>query len=202
MSDVSINLPSKDGDPTWEAAYLLPAQGRWTEEDFLKFQTNRMAELVNGRLEILPMPNLKHQSLVVWLFDSLRAAVPERGLVLFAPLPIRLFAGTLREPDLLYIAPENLPSSNVEYPSHIDLAVEVVSQGSEAHKRDYVDKRADYARAGVSEYWIVDPQEQHVIVLALQDGIYQELGTFRPGQIATSKLLSAWSVNVEQLFRP
>jgi Uma2 family endonuclease len=200
MSSIFINLPSKDGEPTWEAAYLLPEQGRWTEEDFFKFHTNRMAELVNGRLEILPMPNLKHQKLVMWLLDSIRVAVPDGGLVLFAPLPVRLFAGRIREPDLLYISPEHLPAAHAQYPTRIDLAIEIVSEGSDAHKRDYEDKRDDYAQAGVAEYWIVDPQEQHVIVMTLRNSSYQELGTFKPGQTAKSQLLPTWSVNVEHLL--
>lgn len=49
MSQLPINLPSKDGEPTWEAAYFFPPQGRWSEELFLQFHTNLMAELVNGR---------------------------------------------------------------------------------------------------------------------------------------------------------
>ncbi len=63
VSDVSISLPSKEGEPTWEAAYLLPTQGCWTEVEFFKFHTNRMAELVDGSLEILPMPLPGHNPL-------------------------------------------------------------------------------------------------------------------------------------------
>lgn len=201
MSETSFNLPSKVGEPTWEAAYLLPTQGQWTEEDFLKFHTNRMAELVDGRLEVLPMPTLKHQKLLKWLFKDLERWVERQGgLVLFAPLPVRLFPGRIREPDLLYIARENVPAADVAYPSRIDLALEIVSEGVDSRERDYVAKRADYARAGVAEYWIVDPQEQHVMLLTLVDGSYQEHGTFRPGQTVTSQLLPAWSVAVDQLF--
>ena len=201
MSDTSIKLPSKVGDPTWEAAYLLPTQGQWTEEDFLKFHTNRMAELVDGSLEVLPTPTLKHQKLLKRLLKGLESAVEQQGgLTLFAPLPVRLFPGRIREPDLLYISPDNMPAADVEYPARIDLAVEIVSEGTDAHRRDYVEKRADYARAGISEYWIVDPFELHVIVLSLSGESYHELGTFRPGQIATGKLLADWSVDVQRLF--
>ena len=201
MSDASINLPSKVGEPTWEAAYLLPTQGNWTEEDFFKFHTNRMAELVDGSLEVLPMPTLKHQKLLKWLLKDLEIAVERHGgLVLFAPLPVRLFAGRIREPDLLYIKHENLPAADIEYPTRIDLAVEVVSEGLDAHRRDYEEKRADYARAGVAEYLIVDPFEQHVIVLSLLEGSYQEIGKFKPGQTAAGRLLPTWSVDVEQLL--
>ena len=201
MSNVLPRLPSKDGEPAWEAAYLLPLQGRWSEEDFLKFHTTQMAELVNGRLEILPMPTLKHQRLLKLLLGAMETASPPGGLVLFAPLPIKLFPGTIREPDLLYISPENLPTADADYPTKIDLAIEIVSEGLEARKRDYKDKRLDYAKAGVFEYWIVDPKDQTVTVLVLVGDCYNDHGLFVSGQTATGKLLSKLSVDVEALMR-
>ncbi len=201
MSNVLPRLPSKDGEPAWEAAYLLPLQGRWSEEDFLKFHTTQMAELVNGRLEILPMPTLKHQRLLKLLLGAMENASPPGGLVLFAPLPTKLFPGTIREPDLLYISPEHLPPADADYPTKIDLAIEIVSDGMEARKRDYEDKRLDYAKAGVSEYWIVDPKDQTVTVLVLVGDCYNDHGRFASGQTATGKLLSKLSVDVEALMR-
>ena len=201
MSNVLPRLPSRDGEPAWEAAYLLPLQGRWLEEDFLKFHTTQMAELVNGRLEILPMPTLKHQRLLKLLLAAMETAAPQGGLVLFAPLPTKLFPGTIREPDLLYISPEHLPTPDADYPTKIDLAIEIVSDGMEARKRDYEDKRLDYAKAGVSEYWIVDPQDQTVTVLVLVGDCYDDHGRFVRGQTATGKLLSKFTVDVDALMR-
>jgi Uma2 family endonuclease len=201
MSATIPQIPSANGEPAWEAAYMLPVQGSWSEEDFLKFHTNRMAELVAGRLEILPMPTLKHQRILRWLLGIFEAAAPVGSITLFAPLPTRLFPGTIREPDLLYIAPENAPGPDVDYPSHLDLAVEIVSPGKDARKRDYEDKRTDYARAGISEYWIVDPQENQVTVLVLQDGIYAEHGVFRIGEIASGLLLPALRVDVATMLK-
>lgn len=201
MSNAIPRIPSQDGEPAWEAAYLLPPQGRWSEEDFLKFHSTQMAELAEGRLEILPMPNLKHQRLLKMLLGLLEAAAPPQSLVLFAPLPTKLFPGTIREPDLLYISPDDLPPSDAEYPSKIDLAMEIVSDGAEARKRDYEDKRLDYAKAGVAEYWIVDPLDQAVTVLVLAGKQYIELGRFVSGQTARGKLLSNLMVDVAALMR-
>ena len=202
MSVTTPHIPSANGEPAWEAAYMLPAQGSWSEEDFLKFHTNRMAELVDGRLEILPMPTLKHQRIVIWLLDAFRRVVSNESnaTVLLAPLPTRLFPGTIREPDLLYISPENAPAPDVEYPSHLDLALEIVSPGKDARQRDYEDKRIDYARAGISEYWIVDPQENQVTVLVLRDGAYTEHGVFRIGDVASGLLLPALQVDVRAML--
>ena len=200
MSIATPQIPSANGEPAWEAAYMLPAQGSWSEEDFLKFHTNRMAELVAGRLEILPSLTLKHQRILRWILGAFEAVAPAGSISLFAPLPTRLFPGTIREPDLLYISPENAPGPDVDYPSHLDLALEIVSPGKDARQRDYEDKRIDYARAGISEYWIVDPQENLVTVLVLRDGAYVENGVFRSGDIASGLLLPALQVDVREML--
>lgn len=202
MSEVSINLPSKDGEPAWEAAYFFPPQGRWSEEDFLQFHTNRMAELVDGRLEILPMPTWLHQLIVKFLTKKIDETILQGagGAVLFAPLPTKLFPGTIREPDILYVAAENLPKPDEKYPSTIDLAMEVVSEGAEARKRDYEDKRIDYAKAGVREYWIVDPEQSLVSVLTLNGSEYETVQECRPGDSARSLLLSGLTIAVNDIL--
>lgn len=202
MSTVTPQIPSPNGEPAWEAAFLLPPQGRWNESDFLELHTNRMAELVDGRLEILPMPTLQHQRMLIWLLDVFRNAVAGQvgASVLIAPLPAKLFPGTVREPDLLYIAPENAPAPDVKYPSHIDLVVEIVSEGEEARRRDYEQKRIDYAKAGIAEYWIVDPQEECVSILVLEGTAYIDHAVFRSGQQARGLLLPGLSVDVKGLI--
>ena len=203
MSDVSINLPSKDGEPAWEAAYFFPLQGCWSEEDFLQFHTNRMAELVDGRLEILPMPTWVHQLIVDFLMTSIKELLKSReigGIALFAPLPTKLFPGTIREPDVLYVAARNLPSPGEKYPSKIDLAMEVVSEGAEARKRDYEDKRIDYAKAGVSEYWIIDPEQSLLTVLTLAGSEYTVAQECLPGDIARSLLLDGLTIALNDIL--
>ena len=203
MSVITPQIPSANGEPAWEAAYMLPVQGSWSDADFLKFHTNRMAELVDGRLEILPMPTWLHQLILDFLLEHIKGHLRESncgGRILMAPLPTRLFARTIREPDLLYVMAENLPKDIRGYPDKIDLAIEIVSSGEEARKRDYVDKRADYAKAGVAEYWIVDPEESLVTVLTLTGAEYQVAQECRPGDIARSVLLNGLEIPVDHIW--
>ena len=196
-------IPSEPGETTWEAATLLPKQGDWTEADFLSLHTNRMAELTDGRLEVLPMPTWLHQLIVDFFVESIKNFLRSNelgGVVLFAPLPVRLFPGTIREPDVLYLAPENVPENPNSYPERVDLVVEVVSEGEEARRRDYKYKRKDYARAEVSEYWIVDPLESRITVLGLEEQQYKTLGVFEKGQIATSRYLNGLTVSVDEVL--
>ena len=203
VTSVVPGIPSANGEPTWEAAYMLPVQGSWNEEDFLKFHTNRMAELVDGRLEILPMPTWLHQLILDFLLERIKEHLRQSqsgGKVLMAPLPTRLFARTIREPDLLYVQADHLPKNVDGYPDKIDLAIEIVSSGTAARQRDYVDKRADYAKAGVREYWIVDPEELLVTVLTLSGTDYKVAQECHPGDNARSLLLPGLEVSVDQIW--
>lgn len=188
-------------EPTWEVAHLFPAQGHWTESEFFELHSNRMVELADGRLEILPMPTWLHQLMVKFLVRSVERAVGDNGVVLYAPLPVRLFPGTVREPDVMYFAPGSEPKNPRSYPTKVDLAMEVVSEGAEARRRDYEDKRADYARARVSEYWIVDPETKQIVVLVLTGDVYETYGEFRIGDIACSQRIPGLQVDVAELMK-
>lgn len=194
---------SRPGEPPWEIALLFPAQGQWTEADYLALQkrTNLLVELSDGHIEVLPMPNLFHQRLVRFLFHLLETYVSALGSgeVFFAPLPIRLGAGKFRDPDLVYLKPGRIADPHHQ-PQGADLAVEVVSDDDEDRQRDLATKRQEYAQACVTEYWIVDPREHQIIVLTLDGPSYRVHGEFGPGTAATSVLLPGLTVTVDAVF--
>ncbi len=198
---------ARKGEPAWQTALLFPPQGEWTEEDFFGIEgsDNRLKELVDGYLEILPMPTAKHQIILIFLFDALRAylrGINDLGTVLLAPLPVHILPGKIREPDLIYLD-EDRSQRMSNYPDGADLVMEIVSGTDEDRRRDLVTKRKEYARAGIREYWIVDPQSNEVTVLALNRKAksYREHGIFPAGAIATSKMFAGFQINVAELFR-
>lgn len=83
------------------------------------------------------------------------------------------------------------------YWEKIDLAIEIISPDDP--ERDLIDKRTDYATAGVSEYWIIDPRDDSIILLGLRAGSYQVLNQAWQGNLA-SELLPGFQVDIEQLF--
>jgi Uma2 family endonuclease len=192
---------SRRGEPAWEVAFLFPPQGNWSESEYLGLDTNRLVELSGGCLEVLPMPTLFYQLIVKFLYHLLDAFVTAhtRGTVLFAPLPVHLRPGQYREPDILYLRPERIRNLRGQ-PEGADLVMEVVSEGQENRQRDFDIKREEYARAGIPEYWIVDPQEQRIIGLTLDGTTYREHGVFGSGAQATSVLLPGFSVAVDAVF--
>lgn len=63
-------------------------------------------------------------------------------------------------------------------------------------ERDHATKRNEYAQAGLAEYWIVDPQDESIVVLRLAGQVYVEHGRFVSGQMANSALLAGLSAGV------
>jgi Uma2 family endonuclease len=191
------------GDPTWDIALLYPAQGAWTEEAFLALDQggNHIIELVDGFLGVLPVPDTYHQRLLKFLFrhlDDFVSAMPG-GEVFFAPLPIRLGKGELREPDIVFLKSHRIKDSH-KPPEGADLVMESLSPGEENRGRDLKVKRRAYAKASIAEYWIIDPEEKTTTVLYLKAKSYKTHGSYSLGDTATSKLLPGFSVDVAQLF--
>lgn len=198
-----LKLP-KGFEPTWELLPLFPEQGEWSEEDYLsleeKLDTHRLIELVDGRIEVLPVPTEEHQSIVAFLYEAMVAFVRPRrlGKVLFAGLKVRMRARNFREPDILFLGAKNEAKRGNRFWRGADLVMEVVSEDDP--DRDYVAKRSEYAKAGIREYWIIDPRTRSITLLTLKGRAYLERGVFKDGQAVASALLKGFSVDVSKVF--
>ena len=186
--------------PSWQVAQLFPTEGQWSEGDYLLLPTKRLVELSNGSLEVLPAPTRIHQQIVAFLYQALltHARAKELGSVYFAPLPLRLWEGKYREPDVIFVSAHNKKALEGEYLQGADLVMEVVS--SRDALRDYRIKRREYARARIAEYWIADSGKGALTILRLKGTSYVIHGTFRKGQRAASALLPGFTVGVEDVF--
>jgi Uma2 family endonuclease len=182
-------------------AEILPAQGQWSEDEYLVLtgHRNRLVEFTDGFLEILPMPTDKHQAILGFLYQAFLAFVdPRGGKVRFSPLRLRIRPGKFREPDLLLLLSAADPRRQNRFWLGADLALEVVNE--EKPERDLVDKRGDYAEGRVPEYWIVNPQTETITVLRLRADAYEEAGIYRRGESAASTHLAGFSVAVAEVF--
>jgi Uma2 family endonuclease len=197
-------FPPVVGEPAWDLALLYPLQGGWSENEYLRIALNEnlLIEFSNGCVEVLPMPTIEHQLIVKFLLRALDGFVEPRdlGTVLFAPIPVWLLPKEYREPDLIFTFSGRHMTSDRKYYEGADLVMEVVNNDERSRRRDYEKKRIDYAEAGVSEYWIVDPQEKRISVLALEGREYVEHGVFAAGSQATSRLLDGFGFDVDAVF--
>jgi Uma2 family endonuclease len=180
---------------------LEPLQGLWSVEQYLKLtnQTNHLIEFTDGVIEVLPMPTRDHQVILAFLYELLLLLLrPQGGKVLFAPLRVQVRPGKFREPDVLVLRNAQDPRNQNTYWLGADLVIEIVSPDDP--ERDTVEKVADYAEAGIPEYWIVNPLTNTITVLVLEEDAYTEHGVFQRGNRALSKLLDGFSVSVDEVL--
>ncbi len=186
---------------TIEVAELWPRRGQWTETDYFNLPpSNRLVELSEGELFVMPPPGFTHQKTLDNLYSALKAFVEERGagVTVFAPLAVRLWPGKIREPDILFYTQAHRDRIGEQVSGPPDLAVEIISPGSRA--TDRLDKFYEYARAGIAEYWLVDPQAKTVEVFTLEEGAYELLAKAEATDTAVSRLLPGLEIPCRLIF--
>jgi Uma2 family endonuclease len=201
MSRAILSPPPDELGPAWDIARLFPNQGDWGEGDYLELNrlTNRLVELADGYVEVLEMPTKTHQRIVLFLCNALLAFAKDQrlGEAIVAAYPVRLRPGKFRQPDIVFMLTEHADRLGEDFAEGADLVVEVVS---EDRRRDLEIKVAEYAAAGIPEYWIVDPRAQTISVLHLAGSEYATDGPLRPGQEATSRLMPGFKVSIAAVF--
>src|SRR5215510_12840198 len=134
-------------DIAWEIAPLLPGQGNWSEEDYLWLtnHTNRLVEFSDGYIEVLPMPTDEHQRIVLFFYRMLYNFITTytSGIVLVAPLRVRLQSGKYREPDIIALLSQADHRRENQFWNGADLVMEIVSPDDP--DRDILTKREEYA---------------------------------------------------------
>jgi Uma2 family endonuclease len=157
-------------------------------------------ELIDGELVVTPSPIPKHQIVSGNIEFALQSHVRENdlGLVLDAPTDVRLTPDNVLIPDILFISRDRL---HVVGPKTIDappdLVVEILSPGT--RQRDLTTKHVLYARFGIQEYWVVDPEARNVTVLGLVGDRYVPISHEDEGTI-NSHVLPGLSLTREAIF--
>lgn len=191
-------------EPAWEIARLFPPQGQWSEGVYLSFteSMSQIVELVDGSIEVPEMPTRTHQRIVHLLLSMLLEFLGDHkaGDAVAAPYRVWLRDGTFREPDIVAYVTSHLDRFGERYGKGADMVIEVVSDDPASRVRDYEDKRRDYALAGISEYWIVDPTAGKVLVLALDGSTYRVVREAGPGEEGISQLFNGFRVSVDAIL--
>jgi Uma2 family endonuclease len=187
-------------------AGLFPRQGQWTETDYLSLpETNRIVELSNGRLVVVDLPTDPHQFAVGELFAIMRENVRAHhlGHLRVAPLRVRLWPGKFREPDIVFLSDANGDRRGEEFWGVPDLVVEVLSPRTEhssgTERTDRLEKFEEYAKAGIAEYWLVDPKARTIEVYCLREGAYHLLGKWSASETAHSEIMPGLKVKVAEI---
>ena len=158
-------------------------------------------ELIHGYVHFLPTPSTRHQMILGNLAASLGNYVDDArlGMVLFAPLDVRLDADTALQPDLMFISQ---PRAEIIQENFIagapDLAVEILLSNTAAHDR--ATKLPLYGEAGIPEVWLIDSQAKTVDVLKLEGKKYLLDAILAGDQILSSDLFPGWQLPLRDLF--
>jgi Uma2 family endonuclease len=159
-------------------------------------------EVIGGELFVTPAPIPLHQMVSRRLNRLLDAAVPNAnvGLVFYAPVDVRLDEHNVVQPDLLVLLRDRaalVGDKNIAGPP--TLVIEIASPSTRTRDREM--KRDLYARFGVLEYWLVDPDERTVTIFGgLQRGRYErEAAT---SERAVSATIPTLAVDLSALIAP
>jgi Uma2 family endonuclease len=180
---------------------LLPYDGKRTE-------------LVNGQITAMTEPSTLHiliiRALTRLLDQHISAHDYELECISGAGIEIPRAGrrSDARDPDLIVCSREQLqalrPLTKAMFLEGNPpvLVVEVSSPGNEAN--DTVDKRLEYALAGVPEYWILNRRRGYVLVLSLNadTGSYHEIGEYRGDDLISSVLFPDLKIAAATLLEP
>ncbi len=180
-----------------------PKRIKMSYEQYLELAPDsQKVEWVDGEAIVYMPPQTIHQKVALFLSRLIAdfSDFFKLGTVLPAPYEVKLWpGGPSRQPDLLFISSQNLPHLTAErYLGGPDLVVEILSPGSVTEDR--VRKFSEYEKAGVREYWIIDPrphQQQADFFLLGEDQQFHsapldEGGIFRSGVLPGFWLELAW----------
>jgi Uma2 family endonuclease len=150
------------------------AQRRWTYADYCRIPPDRLRhEIIDGRHFVNPAPSPYHQTVALRLaFEFMRLVdKPGRGRVFVAPIDVHLGPGTVVQPDLVVLRERSSPIVGDKKLTGVpDLLIEILSPSNRRY--DTHTKRDRYERAGVREFWIVDPDRRTIAQLVLRRGAY------------------------------
>jgi len=180
----------------------VPEKVHLTYADYRRLpEDGRRYELFEGTLEVSPSATLAHQLAVMRLIARLLPWIEERklGLLLTAPLDTILSESTILQPDILFVSNERKKDLVGQWIHGApDLCIEVLSPGTA--DRDRGIKRQLYARYGVKEYWLVDPETCSVTIHSLRGRHFRELVSGTGDRIVTSAVLAGFKLRPADLF--
>ena len=149
-----------------------------------------------------PAPRLPHQRVVMKLGALLHGFVEQGGLgeVFAAPCDVLLSSTDVVQPDLLFVSTQRrhllLGEDNVR--GAPDLIVEVLSPSTAGLDKTF--KRGLYAKYGVQEFWLVDPDARTVTVLSLGDAGFEVVAVHGEAQRLSSPALEGFTFELDEIF--
>ena len=171
----------------------------------LDFDDNDQAhyELINGILVRKQSPTYDHQLILREIGFHLTSYMKKTrsGQVLYAPMDVVLDDNNAYHPDISYIKKERyflFDEKERIIMGAPDLAVEILSKSTAVY--DKGDKRDNYEKYGVREYWLVDPVKKSFEVYALMNERFKLVAYLEETGVLKSEVLEGFEMDIEQVF--
>lgn len=185
-----------------------PKESQYSYADLLEWDENIRYELYDGLPVALASPSSIHQMISGDLFSQLYSFLKGKGCQVFsAPLDVRLFEkfedspesiSTVVQPDLMVVCDkEKIDRRGIR--GAPDMIIEIASNST--HRIDRLTKFNLYQRAGVREYWIVDPSTKIVSVYLLKNGSYRMQSVYSSDSIIPVGILDGCKVDLSSVFQ-
>lgn len=152
--------------------------GSYTYADYLTWQWTEMAELIHGKIyKMSPAPASLHQKVSGEFFRQVANFLKRKKCQVFiAPFDVRLPSAKNRKADKEIVTVVRPDLCVICDPTKIDergclgapdWIIEILS--AHTSSKDLREKFDVYESSGVTEYWVVHPQEQTVLVYTLNE---------------------------------
>ena len=186
---------------------LAQERQTYTFADVLTWEEQERIELIDGYPVMMAPPKRTHQRAVSELNRQIGNFLQGKNCEVYpAPFGVRLFekdgdsaedVDTLVEPDITVVCDQN-KLDDLGCKGAPDLVMEVLSPSSQRHDR--YTKFKLYQRAGVREYWLVDPDARSVQVFLLEDGRYSAMDYGEEGDSVRVNVLEGCTIDLSLVF--
>jgi Uma2 family endonuclease len=165
-------------------------------------ETGPRYQLIEGDLYMAPAPNRFHQDISRNLQGALDRYLERNpiGILYDAPFDVYLTETDVFQPDLIVVLNVNrsiLTDAGAEGPP--DFVVEILSP--KTRNLDLVNKKRVYARLGVKELWIIDPEPGTIAVHRFEQDPVEPVNVLYPADTIDTPLLPGFGMKVSEIFR-
>jgi Uma2 family endonuclease len=182
-------------------AKAITKEERYTYADYLTWDDDVRYELIDGVAYALAAPSTTHQRVLGRLANTILNFLKGKKCELFiAPYDVRLNFDTLDDtvvqPDLLVICDK---SKIVEKGCNgvPELVIEILSPSTA--RKDILKKYQIYLKAGVLEYWIVDPETNEIDIFSLSENKYNRR-EYNVNDVIASTILKGFELKLSEIF--
>lgn len=179
----------------------------YTYADYLKWTFDEQVELIKGKIfKMSPAPKRIHQEvsreLSMSIFNFLKG---QKCKAYSAPFDVRLPVKSKKNEDIFTVVQPDIcvicDASKLDDAGCIgapDIVIEILSKGN--NKKELQNKYEVYEESGIKEYWVIQPDEQTLLIYTLINNNYKPSRLFTRGDTITTPILPGFTLELDDVF--